>query len=401
MQTATPEAVRPARLVLLWFGVQLAWGAIIGISLQARCAAFNPSHPLDAFAYVSIPGAIAAGVTQLILGFASDRFRRRGDKRLWFYAIGSLTGALGIVALYLAPSLTALLFAYVVVQIAVNVVIGPFQAIIPDFVEPARIGVASGWMAAMQSGGNAVGAVLATVLGSTPLLGVAIALILVASAGISILYARGLALQPIRGEQRLSATGSLADLFISRAFVYLGFYTLVGYLYFYVATILPSHFIFDATTASGICVLIFTLVGALGAALAARPSDRLDERLVVCIGGAAIAGGVLAMAFLPMLVVVPIAIVIAGIGWGVFLCADWAFACRVLPNGALAGAMAIWNIAVVGPQMVVPILVTAVLARLGTLHSASGPKDAFMLAAGEILLGAAWIWRLPKRPGGK
>ena len=43
------------------------------------------------------------------------------------------------------------------------------------------------------------------------------------------------------------------------------------------------------------------------------------------------------------------ATLVAGLGWGVFLVADWAIACRVLPAGAMASAMGVWNLAIVLP----------------------------------------------------
>ena len=391
----------PLRLTLLWFGVQLAWGALLGISLQARTSAFNPGHAFDAFRTISVPGALAAAITQLVMGPWSDALRRNGSRRLWFYGAGAIVGAMAVVVFYVAPTFAWLIAAYVAVQISFNIIIGPYQAAIPDFVEGPRIGVASGWTAAMQSGGNAAGAILATLLGNSPILGAAIAVSVLACATGTIAYLRDVPLQPVVKDQRLAMSGSLVNLFVSRAFVYTGFYTLLGYLFFYVSSIVPKGFPLNATMASGVCILLFTVVGAVGAAVAAKPADRLDERVVVSIGGAVVTLGIVAMAVLPTIAVVPVAIVCAGLGWGVFLCADWAFACRVLPNGALASAMAIWNIAVVGPQMLAPLLATAVIAKLGALSSNAGPRDAFLLASSEILIGAAWIWRLPRRSMGK
>jgi hypothetical protein len=97
----------------------------------------------------------------------------------------------------------------------------------------------------------------------------------------------------------------------------------------------------------------------------------------------------------------PPAIALAGIGWGVFLCADWAFACRLLPASAIATTMALWNLAVVVPQMVAPVGASLLLARLGALDNAAGPRDALLLAAAEMLLGTLWIWRLPAARGGE
>ena len=90
------------------------------------------------------------------------------------------------------------------------------------------------------------------------------------------------------------------------------------------------------------------------------------------------------------------ATLIAGLGWGVFLVADWAIACRILPAGAMAAAMGLWNLAIVLPQMVAPGLTTLVLQRIGATAGSAAPRTAFALALGESLVGIAWLWRLSR-----
>jgi MFS family permease len=379
----------------------MVWGAVLGISLQARCAALAGSGSLAAYGEISTFGALAAAITQLVVGPLSDKLRARGDRRTVFYFVGAIAAAVATFALYRAPSVSALLVAFVVLQTAMNVAIGPYQAIVPDFVAGPRIGVASGWMAAMQSAGNATGAVLATVLSNPSMLGAALALVLLASCVATFAHVRTRALQPLPAAWRLRATRTLIDLFISRAWVYVGFYTLLGYLFFFVRASLPRGFALDATMATGTCILLFTFVGAAGAALAARPADRMDERIVVTIGGGIVAICVFALAASHALAAIPVAIACAGVGWGIFLCADWAFACRMLPPGALATTMGVWNVAVVGPQMLAPLIATYVIFRFHALASPEGPRIAFAVAGIEILAGAAWIWRLPDSRSGK
>ncbi len=399
--TTSARAENPARLTVLWFGIQLAWGAVLGISLQARSLQLGGASALAIYGGVSTAGAIAAAIVQLAIGPFSDRRRGAGDKRIAFYATGGIVAAAALVAFYAAPTTATFALAFIMLQAAMNCAIGPYQAILPDAVPASRIGVASGWMAAMQSAGNAVGAILATLLGNGIPLALTIAVALLASCAVTVSHLRRIVLQPLPAHHSLRVTRALVDLFVSRALVYVGFYTLLGYLFFYVKNALPPHFAFDATTASGVCVLIFTLVGAVGALIAAKPADRTDERLVVTLGGGILALSVAALGIVHGVAPIPVAIAVAGIGWGVFLCADWAFACRVLPAGALATTMAIWNIAVVGPQIVAPAVTTFVLARIGILTTAEGPRGAFALACIEILIGSVWIWRLPRQATGK
>jgi MFS family permease len=194
----------------------------------------------------------------------------------------------------------------------------------------------------------------------------------------------------------LRVTRPFVDLFLSRAFVYVGFYTLLGYLLFYVQGVLRAETLANARLLTGILIVSFTIVGAAGAALAARPSDRMDKRLVATLGGAGFIVALLLFIASNGVAGAAAATVVAGIGWGVFLVADWAIACRVLPPGAMASAMGVWNLAIVIPQIIAPALTTWVLAHFAVADPAVAPRAAFALALGETLIGIVWLWRLPR-----
>jgi MFS family permease len=395
-RSSTPSRAQPARVAALWFGVQLIWGAVLGISLQARSAQLvPPDEALATFGHIATAGALAAAIAQLIVGPLSDRLRRAGHGRNGFYLAGALLGAVAVVVFYVVPSASALLAAFVALQLALNIVIGPYQAVVPDTMPSSRYGVASGWLAAFAGAGNAAGAVLAATLGVVPVLGIVLAIGLVFSAAITLAHVRRIALRPLPPAAPIIITRTLVNLFVSRAFIFLGFYTMLDYLYFFVASVLPQHFALDATRASGLCILIFTVLSILGAGLAARPADRADERLVVTVGGSCIVVALMVLGFGHALPGLPPAIAVAGIGWGIFLCADWAFACRLLPPSAMATTMAIWNLAIVGPQMLAPLAASLLLAHIGALTTIEGARYALILAGSEILIGTLWIWRLP------
>ena len=396
MHSSTRNEAQPARVTALWFGIQLVWGAVLGISLQGRYAQLTGSTGLATFGLISASGAFAAAVTQLVVGPLSDALRRRDRDRSTFYAVGALLGAVSVVMFYASSSVHALLWSFVMLQVSLNLVIGPYQAIIPDTIAGARYGVASAWLAALGSAGNACGAMLATLVSNARALGSLLAAGLLASAAITLAHVRRVPLRPLAAVTPFEPTRTLIDLFVSRGLIYLGFYTLLNYLYFFVASLVS-----DPTRNTGLCVLLFTVVGTLGAALAARPSDRSDERLVVTIGGGIVAISVAALAVAQGVPALVPAIVLAGVGWGIFLCGDWAFACHLLPPAALATTMAVWNLAVVGPQMLAPLVATALLFRLGALGNAAGARDALLLAGAEMLIGVLWIWRLPASRKGK
>lgn len=393
MQSPTPK---PARLALLWFGIQMVWGALLGVSLQARSVELAGPHAVAAYGALAAAGAAVAAVVQICTGIFADRRRASGSRRSEFYVAGSLFAAGAIVWFYSAASFGELIAAVVVLQIAMNVAIGPYQAVIPDFVPESAMAAASSWMAALQSLGNAAGALVAALVPNPMADGAAIGATLLAACAATAVHVRGLSLQPVR-IQPVRITRAFADLFISRAFVFLGFYTLLGYLFFYVRHALPG----ETKTTTGILILIVTAAAAAGAGIAARPAARADQRAVAAVGAAGFIAALVAFLFAQGIGGIAASACCAGIAWGVFVTADWALGCRFLPRHALATSMGIWNLAQIVPQIAAPVAATAVLSGLHALQKPGAPRIAFVLAAFEVAAGALWLLRLPAaRPVG-
>lgn len=378
-----------ALLAVFWFGIQMVWGALLGISLQARTLQLAPGWTLSAYPVLAAGGAGVAAATQIAAGIVSDRLRRRGSRRIEFYVAGALSGAGAIVWFYLAPNFAQLLAALLVLQFALNLAIGPYQAAIPDFIEGAGLGGASAWLAALQNLGNVAGAVAASFVRAAWETGALIAAALLLTCGITSAHIASLQLRPQK-EVRLRLTRAFGDLFVSRALMYLGFYTLLGYLYFYVARLTHA----DVKTRAGELFIAFLLAGAAGAFPAGR-ARTIDRRIIAAAGGCIFIAALVAFLFATQAAQLGFAAIAAGFGWGIFLTADWALGCTYLPRGALATAMGIWNFALLIPQIVAPLAVTGVLAALHALNDPNAPRIAFVVAGLEVALGVAWLWRLP------
>lgn len=387
MRSNTPNL---ARLAAFWFGIQMVWGALLGVSLQARAIELAGTQALWAYGVLAVTGAAVAAVVQIVTGTISDRRRIAGSKRYEFYAIGAALAAGAIVWFYLARSFPQLVASVVVLQIAMNVAIGPYQAAIPDYVGEDRMAAAASWMAALQSLGNAAGALVAALVPGGRIDGLAIAAVLVATCAATATHVRTLAPQPVRTE-RLRISRAFADLFISRGFVFLGFYTLLGYLFFYVRESLGG----SSKTTTGILILIVTAAAAAGAALAAKPASRADQRSVAAAGGGAFIAALIAFLFSHGFVAILCSALAAGLAWGIFVTADWALGCRFLPKHALATSMGVWNLAQIAPQIAAPLIATAVLSALHALHGGAAARIAFVIAVLEVAAGIAWLSRLP------
>lgn len=186
----------------------------------------------------------------------------------------------------------------------------------------------------------------------------------------------------------------MGALLLSRGLVNMGFFTLVGFLLFYVRDALGVHG--SATEVeTALLFLTFTLTAVAGATLAARPADRYDKRRVVSVAIAIIALALAALASAQSLEVAYAAAALAGCAWGAFVTTDWALATALLPQGSMATAMGVWNIATALPQVIAPLLAAPLVMRLDRLHMGLGPRAAIVLALAEFIAGGAAIWRLP------
>ena len=376
------------RLGTFWFGIQVVWTAVLGVVLQDRVSALAP-HAVNSYALLAAIGACVAAVVQVAAGFLSDRRRARVGHRRLFYRLGVALAIPGIVALPLAPSLAWLWAATLLLQVGMNIAGGPYQGIVGDYVEPERVGRASSWMSVHQFSGSVVGLALTTLLHGAAL-GIALAACLAAGWWVTDSYVARLprtrdAAAPLRVDR------NMWTVLVSRAFINVGFYTLFGFLFFFVR---ESLHVADARTTTGILFLAFTIAGVFGAAFAGKPADRMDKRVVVSIACAAIAVAVGAFAFAPTFTVALACAIGSGAAWGAFFTADWAIAYAVLPRAALASAMGVWNLAAAVPQIVAPAITAPVVTYFDGRSAGLGPRVALMLVIVEFALGTAWLWRL-------
>jgi MFS family permease len=390
----SPKA-KPSLLGAFWFGIQVVWGALLGVSLQARASELSGARAVAAYGALAAGGAAVAAITQITVGILADRRRAHGSRRIEFYVIGVVLACPALAWFYFARNFESLFASLMVLQFAMNVAIGPYQAVIPDFVPDAELGVASSWMAALQSLGNACGALVAALAGNARTTAAAIASALAISCAITIAHVRRLPLLPARLEP-LRISRAFVDLFISRALIFLGFYTLLGYLFFYVRGSLAG----DTKLLTGAIILAVTASGAIGAVVAARPADRYDRRAIAAAGAGAFVLAIVFFLLSHTLAAILASALIAGAAWGVFLSGDWALGCHFLPRFALATAMGLWNLALLVPQILAPLIANTVLVRLHALQSADAARIAFVVAAIEVLTGIAWIWRLPAMVSG-
>jgi MFS family permease len=379
----------PRRLGAFWFGIQVVWTAVLGVVLQDRVSALG-ANAVGTYAVVAATGALFAAAVQVVAGIASDRVRARTGDRRAFYAGGVALAVPGVIGMTVAPSMPWLWAAWLLLQLGMNVGGGPYQGIVGDYVPEDRVGRASAWMSVHQFAGSVAGIVLTTLLHGAAL-GVALGAALAGSWRVTDAHAARLG-RSRAAASRLRIDGAVRTVLVSRALINVGFYTLFGFLFFFVR---ESLGIADARTPTGILILVFTVSGVAGAAVAGRAADRADKRVVVSVACAAIAVAVGAFAAAPSFAVAIACALASGAAWGAFFTADWAIAYAVLPRGALAAAMGVWNLAAAIPQVVAPAITGPLVQAVDARSAGLGPRVALACVIVEFALGTAWLWRLP------
>jgi MFS family permease len=395
--SGSPRGASAGFLGAFWFGIQVVWGAILSIALQARSVELGHENGLRNFALLAAGGAAVAAVVQITIGPFADTRRGIVGHRLEFYVAGVACAIPTLIWLFLAPAYWQLAAAFVLLQIFMNVAVGPYQAVIPDYVEPHRTGTASSWLSVYQFIGNTVGVIMAGFIRDFRALAAGLAAILAASLALTVSHARGLKPHDVVA-QRLTMTQDVLTLVVSRAFVNLGSYTMLNFLFFYIADSLQSP---NPRRDAAVIFLAFTIAGIAGAVLSAGPTNRGDKRVVVTIAVAVTSAALLMFARANVLVsvydyaFVLLTAVLAGGSWGAFITADWALAVSILPESAMASAMSIWNLASAIPQVAAPIITAPLILAANARTPGLGPRMAFVLVVAESIVGALWLWRLP------
>ncbi|MCB8932855.1 MAG: MFS transporter [Fimbriimonadaceae bacterium] len=395
-----------------WLATNVHWTALLVIVLPREVAKLSGSNQATALGGLMSIGAAVSLVVPLIFGPMSDRCASWLGRRRPFVISGTVVNLLGLALMYEGARLASFvgfLLGYLVVQIGNNVAMGAYNGVIPDLVEPGQRGLASGFMGLMTQLGSAAGVVGAGVLmrqgyvqATYVLLGGVLAVML----GVTIARVREAPIEPVA--QPLRWKPYLASLvsplrhpdfrwvWITRALVMLGFYTVQPYLQYYLRDVIGT----PDPVGSAAKVFVIVLIGAtISGLIGGWLSDRIGRKPVVYAANVLMATMAIALVACRNLEQALAVGVIFGLGYGAYISVDWALGTDVLPSQEDAGKdMAVWHIAMVFPQSIASPIAGVVLAAFGhtgsgdsTRYHVSGYMAIFGIAAAFLILGAVLL----------
>ena len=364
-----------------WFASQGMWNSIY-ILLAISAALLAPGQKELVVGRATAAGGVFAVLVPIVAGALSDRTWGRWGRRTPWIVGGTAINLVGLVLLAWAPSVGALVAAYLVLQLGNNAAAAAFAGIIPDVVPEERHGGASGLLNTASIMGTigclAITLVMLSAFGSTAL-GVAssyavIAVLLSLTLVLSVVLLRerpAPRTEPLswpRPAVLLEVVAPLRshDFFwvvATRLFQTLGIWTILPFVTFYFQDVVRAG---NFGAASDLWLLA-VLAGGIGPAVACGYlSDRLRRRRLFVYASSATQALVAAVLLFSLVSSLPLIYglgILFGVGYGAYSAVDWALACDVLPERERSAAkdMALFHVAYTLPQVVGPALLAPAL----------------------------------------
>jgi MFS family permease len=365
------------------------------VALQVQ--ALDDATKVANLAVVNTAGAVAAAVTQPLIGVLSDRTRSRTGSRSPWILIGALIGAAGMITAGLAPSIAVLVVASMIVQFGFNALSAPLSAILPDRV-PNRL---RGRYSTFAGLGSITAAILGPFLASAFVDRILLGYLTVAGV-ILVLVTAFVARNPEPDNRdvpreafsaRAFATSFWINprrhpdfgwSFLGRILIFGGYFMLLSYQLY----LAQEHVGLSKADAAKIVPMIgaAALPGFLIAILLAGPySDRVGRRKpLVLFGGLMIAGSTLIPWLMPVTASLFAQGIVATVGFGAFTAVDQALVSEVLPaQENSAKDLGILNIAATLPGAVGPIVAAAIVQVFGD-YGALYPTAAVVATVGAL-----------------
>lgn len=387
-----------------WFATSFKWFILLLVVIPGQVEKLVPGGEKGGYwGMVFAIGAAWAMIGPSLFGFISDRLMARWRNRRPFLAIGAALTAIALMSLAGANSITAIVFGYLLLQVSDDVGTGPYAALIPELVPVERRGRASGFMGLMSLLGQLTVGVMAIVLhGDIFKIYVAIAVVNILCAIWSIMtisgaepvetvdYAEKVSANPIKDFiQGWAAPWRSRDFFwvwFTRFLNAFGFYLIVNYLRYFltdVVKVFDLGFVKfgDAGMAANVLALVISLTGAFGSIWASRAADRLGRKRVIYIAGTLMSITLIPFILFPTYVVIFSLATVFGVGYGLYMSADWALASDVMPSKGDEGKdMGVWSMSNTAVQIFTGLM-GALIDAINRSFKGGGYTTAFAIAA--------------------
>lgn len=368
-------------------GGVIAFLPLLSLLLPVRIAEIAGEARIGLFTATVISGAIAASLSNIAFGWASDRTRARGGGRRSWVVIGLVLLAMSFAAVAIAQTPATIILAIILFQVAVNALLAPLFAIMADEVPGAQMGLAGGLIALGSPLASAVGAVMIALAlpGDGAQLAFILAMVLICVVPLLRVPSAEAAAIASATPPRLAGR-DLAVAWLSRLLVQIAGNVLSLYLVYYFVSIDPDVSAAKQVGPIGQLMTIAYLLPLPVAVLLGRWSDRVGRRKPFLVAAAGVAAlGLLGLAVARDWSLAASAFALYAMGSSVFLSIHSGFAMQLLPSAANRGRdLGLINLTNTLPALIGPALAWAL----------STPRDfgpVMLLLAALTLIGGTLV----------
>ncbi len=434
-----PKTLLPLRQLTLisvyWFGINAVWGGYEWFGqTQVELIVGRADRGL-AMGVIEFIGALIPILVVPTVGAISDYTSSRFGKRKGYIISGAFFDLLFLTGLSLlafaepaewdgqALGTPALMVVYTLLflglQLSSNTAQGPYQGFVPDLVAEPQVGLASGAVGVMRTGGNIGGALIMMIGAQYNLWGLALFLIAVLEFTLASLtfafVGNGPPAKPREGRSWTTIAREAwgLDVLRERSFIRM---TIVRFLFLMGTGIFinfSAWYLRDSLGQTGSDRTFWGIValGAAGIATfvsavpAARISNRVGRKPVIWVACLVAGIGITVIAIAPSPPIAVIGLAFLGSGAGSYLAVDWALMTETIPLITSGRYMGLANIAnsISGPigVFIAGALVIDRLTKAGLVEL--GPRVAValgipMLALAALVLIGVHPRRDPRRP---
>lgn len=380
---------------LYWLALSFFWGAMLVMVLPARAEQlFGVDGKDAALALVVGIGAAVAAASQVFFGALSDIVGFESGRRRPYLFVGTVLASVPLLLFPGADTLWHFIGVYVLIQLLINIAIGPYQALIPDRIPLAFHGRASAFMGAWTLLGRIGGpAVAASFLGSAEgFRNLMIVFIILLNACMLVnlgLIREGPAERNNRTRTQVFAEiahvplrpyPSFVWILVARFGINMGLYTVLFCLYYFVRYALgvSEGAVLDVVRNF---MILSTITGLVAIFPAGRLADRYSKKTVLYAANSVSALAGFAFLLSGNLTLAYVAAGVFGVGMAAFQAVDWALGCNLLPEHARAKYLGVWGLSDTVPQIVAPFIAAPIAIHVNRAFGTGSGYRALMVLA--------------------
>ncbi|HWP31973.1 MAG TPA: MFS transporter [Fimbriimonadales bacterium] len=400
-----------------WFSTSLKWFVLLSVILPGQVEQLVPGGEKGKFwGRVVMLGAIWAMIGPSLFGFLSDRVRTRFGRWKPFVAIGAALTVVALMILANPKQYFVIVIGYLFLQVADDIGQGPYSSLIPALVSEEERGRASGILGLLRLSAQVTGGIIALVLRDVFKIYVAIAIVTILCALITLLSVRE---EPGFEKPKSNSfykawiqpwkDADFRWMWFTRFLNALGFYLISIYLLYFLIDRVRDYKILGWTIADPahlgskeeaakitmfMLALSISFMGGIGALIGGKLTDTIGRKRVIMISGLIMAATIPPFIFYPHFGLLVSLAVVFGVAYGMNQSAEWALASDVMPNREeLAKDMGLWQSSIATPQVLTGV--SGMLLDWGNrLADGFGYQLIFLLSACAFLLGTVLVRKI-------